>query len=106
MRTFAISFLAALTSAMLTAPTVHADDQDDYLLQNLESYGVPASAWGDEDRAIDVAKEACDLAASGYRQNEVIMSLISDNSDKSSALVQQTVSVGILSYCPEALDRP
>lgn len=67
MRTFAISFLAALTSAMLTARTVHADDQDDYFLQNLESYGVPASAWGDDDRAIDVAKEACDLASSGYR---------------------------------------
>lgn len=106
MRTYAISILAALASAMLTAPVVHANDQDDYYLQNLESYGVPASAWGDEDRAIDVAKEACDMASDGYRQNEVIMSLISDNSDKSTSLVQRTVSVGILSYCPEALDQP
>ena len=106
MRTYAISIVAALASAMLTAPVVHANDQDDYFLQNLESYGVPASAWGDEDRAIDVAKEACGLASDGYRQNEVIMALISDNSDKSSALVQTTISVGILSYCPEALERP
>jgi hypothetical protein len=89
--------------AVSTAKSAHADSQDDYFLQNLKSYGISVSAWGDEDRAIDVAREACNLASSGYPQNQVISALVGENSDKSASLVQRTVSVGILSYCPSAL---
>jgi hypothetical protein len=79
---------------------------DDAFLQKLESTGIDITSSAGADRAIAIAKRACELGAAGYPQNRAINTLIAENSDKPAGQITRTASVGVLFYCPSVLERP
>jgi len=102
-----VSVLALSVGFALTSCGAGRSSEDDAFLAKLANYPAVGNAWdGDASGAIKLAKKACKLSSSGARQNEVINKLVSETPNKSASVVQTTVSVGILSYCPAALDRP
>lgn len=103
---FLLAAVLAACSFLSHSPVAKADLADDFL-QELESWPNAAGVWDDDpDRALEVAKTACSLSASGYRQNQIANSLISENADKSANAIATTIAVGKLMFCPAALDRP
>lgn len=90
-----------------TGGTTSRISLDNAFLQKLQSFPVVAGVWDkNPGRAIQLAKKGCDLSESGYRQNQIVTSLISEYSSYSADVVATTIGVGAMIYCPAALDRP
>ena len=85
------------------APSARADHQDDNFLQTLKSYGIALPSDKAAAQAIEAAKLGCNLKAQGMTDGDAWARLKTKYPSVNPNTVFTTLSVGILTYCPQYL---